>query len=47
VAETDSAGNHYGKLRAENPRHYLRYCGPCLPLAFLWSSGQESDHEYL
>lgn len=27
VAETDSAANHYGKLRAENPRHVSVFCG--------------------
>jgi hypothetical protein len=27
VAETDSAANHYGKLRAENPRHISVFCG--------------------
>jgi hypothetical protein len=25
VAKTDSAANHYGQLRAENPRHHLRF----------------------
>jgi len=28
VAETDSAANHYGQLRAENPRHHLRFLWP-------------------
>ena len=29
VAETDSAANHYGQLRAENQRHISVFCGPC------------------
>jgi len=37
VAETDSAVNHYGQLRAENPRPISVSCGPCLPLAFVGS----------
>jgi hypothetical protein len=28
MAETDSAANHYGLLRAENPRHISVFCGP-------------------
>jgi len=28
VAETDSAANHYGQLRAEDPRHHLRFLWP-------------------
>ena len=28
VAETDSAANYYGQLRAENPRHLLRCLWP-------------------
>lgn len=29
AAGRDSAANHYGQLRAENPRHISVLCGPC------------------
>ena len=38
MAETDSAANHYGLPRAENPRHISVFCGPCsAPRIFLGS----------
>jgi hypothetical protein len=45
VAETDSAANHYGQLRAENPRHHLRFLWPVSALAFVGSLDKESDYE--
>ena len=32
-AGTDSAANHYGQLRAENPRRISVFAAPLLPLA--------------
>lgn len=34
---TDSAANHYGLLRAENPRPISVFCGPCSAPRIFWN----------
>jgi hypothetical protein len=46
VAETDSAANHYGQLRAENPRPISVFAALFCPSHFYRISAQESDYEH-